>query len=310
VLRSNCHPAAAQIWQPASTLVRFTNSAGTVKQAVDYYPYGAEWRRDLVAGQDLFPAVRGTIDPRIAPLSAYTMGITEALPFSAWYPCDMDTLTSHDLPRQVATGNDTDYTLSLDEVAEHYARAGHARTLRTLQRYCVSGHLDAQKVATALGDKYLVTPQSVARHIAQIEEQVALDMTAAGRGLSRQVATPVVPEQRPPIQEVPPPTGPVVQRQVATEEGESSRYVAQLEKRIEEKDVVIGLLRGELVQRNEEIVRRNERERETNILIRGLQNLVLRLQPGRAPAADVLDNDPLMQGRDGDGMPGGPVAGM
>lgn len=44
-------------------------------------------------------------------------------------------------------------------------------------------------------------------------------------------------------------------------------YVAQLEKRIEEKDMVIGLLRDELVQRNEEIVRRNERERETNILI-------------------------------------------
>jgi hypothetical protein len=73
------------------------------------------------------------------------------------------------------------------------------------------------------------------------------------------------------------------------------RYVAQLEKRIEEKDIVIGLLRDELVQRNDEIVRRNERERETNILIRGLQNLVLQLQPGRARAADVLDGDPLMR---------------
>ena len=77
--------------------------------------------------------------------------------------------------------------------------------------------------------------------------------------------------------------------------GESPRYVAQLEKRIEEKDAVIGLLRNELGHRNEEIVRRNERERETNILIRGLQNLVLQLQPGRARAADVLDDDPLMQ---------------
>jgi hypothetical protein len=49
------------------------------------------------------------------------------------------------------------------------------------------------------------------------------------------------------------------------------------------------------VQRNDETVRRNERERETNILIRGLQNLVLQLQPGRARAADVLDGDPLMR---------------
>jgi hypothetical protein len=87
--------------------------------------------------------------------------------------------------------------------------------------------------------------------------------------------------------------------QVATEAGESPRYVAQLEKRIEEKDAVIGLLRDELVHRNEEIVRRNERERETNILIRGLQNLVLQLQPGRARTADVLDGDTLMRTRDG-----------
>jgi hypothetical protein len=65
------------------------------------------------------------------------------------------------------------------------------------------------------------------------------------------------------------------------------------------------MLRGELVHRNEEIVRRNERERETNILIRGLQNLVLRLQAPGAPAADVLDHDPAMTEREvaGDSRP-------
>ena len=87
-------------------------------------------------------------------------------------------------------------------------------------------------------------------------------------------------------------------RRAATKAGESSRYVEQLEKRIEEKDMVIGVLRDELAHRNEEIVRRNERERETNILIRGLQNLVLQLQPGRARSADVLDGDPLMRDAD------------
>lgn len=192
-----------------------------------------------------------------------------------------------------------DYTLSLDEVSERYARAGHPRTLRTLQRYCVSGHLDAQKIATTLGDKYLVTPQSVARHVAQIAELAALDTVAAGRAMSRQAATPVAEEQSAPREEASPPTEPDNRRQVATDVGESSRYVAQLEKRIEEKDAVIGLLRDELVHRNEEIVRRNERERETNILIRGLQNLVLQLQPGRARTSDVLDDDPLIRAGDG-----------
>lgn len=57
------------------------------------------------------------------------------------------------------------------------------------------------------------------------------------------------------------------------------------------------MLRGELAQRNDELIRRNERERETNILIRGLQNLVLQLQPGRSSSADVLHDDPLMTER-------------
>ena len=98
----------------------------------------------------------------------------------------IDDATRRDLSRQDATATDTDFTLSLEEVAERYARAGHARTLRSLQRYCVSGHLDAQKIATTTGDKYLVTPQSVARHIAQIKEFAA---ARSRRDISRRVAT-------------------------------------------------------------------------------------------------------------------------
>ncbi len=211
----------------------------------------------------------------------------------------MDTPTSRDMPRPVATGSDTDYTLSLDDVAACYATAGHPRTLRTLQRYCASGHLDSQKIATATGDKYLVTPQSVERHIAQINELGAIDAVATGRDAPRPVATgrddAVEPRNGGSVGE----TEPDVSRQAATGVWESTRYLAQLEKRIDEKDMVIGLLRDELVQRNEEIVRRNERERETNILIRGLQNLVLQLQPGRARPADVFDDDSLMRSSDG-----------
>ena len=165
-------------------------------------------------------------------------------------------------------------------------------------------------MATALGDKYLVTPQSVARHIAQIEELGALDTVAASRDLSRQVATDVAHQQSHKVEDQPRATPPDQPRQAATAEGESSRYVAQLEKRIEEKDVVINVLRGELAHRNDEIIRRNERERETNILIRGLQNLVLQLQPGRARAADVLENDPLMQSGEADQPPNTPRPGL
>src|SRR5687767_14222664 len=70
------------------------------------------------------------------------------------------------------------------------------RTIRSLRRYCAKGHLDRQKKETAIGSEiYLVTPQSVARHIAQIEELNASDMAATRHDVSRHVATPVLPQQ-------------------------------------------------------------------------------------------------------------------
>src|SRR5271166_5170492 len=136
----------------------------------------------------------------------------------------IDDATRRDLPRQDATATDTDFTLSLEEVAERYARAGHSRTLRSLQRYCASGHLDAQKIATTTGDKYLVTPQSVARLIAQIKEFAALEAVATFRDVSRRahcVATAVAPETpaapQPIASQQDPVVTPYMSRQGATE---------------------------------------------------------------------------------------------
>lgn len=186
----------------------------------------------------------------------------------------MDTPTSPDLSRQVATGGDTDFTLSLEDVSERYARAGHPRTLRTLQRYCVSGHLDAQKAATTLGDKYFVTPQSVARHIAQIEELAPLDTVAASRDLSRQVATPVAGQQSPPIHETPPATGPDIARQAATEETTSSHYVARLEREVGQLHDDRDFLRDQIKTKDVQIAALLERDRETNILVGSLQRML------------------------------------
>lgn len=91
-----------------------------------------------------------------------------------------------DEPGQVATGRDSRYSLTIEDVATLYERAGHPRTLRTLQRYCASGHLDGLKVATVFGDKYFIDPLSVERHLAQIEELSRLDPR---RDVSRPTAT-------------------------------------------------------------------------------------------------------------------------
>ena len=134
---------------------------------------------------------------------------------------------SDDTPRPVATDDDK-HTLTIEQVADRYASAGHARTVRTLQRYCKSGHLDCFKVPTLLGDKYRVTPESVERHLEQIREISATTAVATDRDEPRPVAT----EDAAPTMQIEEPTTTATSndepRPVATDDN-SSRYVAHLE---------------------------------------------------------------------------------
>ena len=65
---------------------------------------------------------------------------------------------------------DHQYTLSIEQAAELYAKAGHPRTPRAIQKYCALSKLDCHKVETETGEKYLVAPYSVDRHITYIKE--------------------------------------------------------------------------------------------------------------------------------------------
>src|SRR5882672_1460740 len=97
-----------------------------------------------------------------------------------------------DKSRQVTTSPDTEFTLSIDGALERYARAGLPRTPRSIQRYCAKGHLDCRLVETAFGEKYLITPSSVDKHIAYIEE---VRPVATSRDEPRPVATSVAPKE-------------------------------------------------------------------------------------------------------------------
>src|SRR5439155_15957773 len=99
--------------------------------------------------------------------------------------------TPPDLSRQAATADDSEYSLSIEEALARYEAAGLGRTVRTVQRYCAKGHLDAHRVETPSGEKFLITPASVDRHIAYIKE---VHPVAAGRDLSRHAATANAPE--------------------------------------------------------------------------------------------------------------------
>jgi hypothetical protein len=205
---------------------------------------------------------------------------------------DMTDATGRDTSRQAATRRDNEFTLSLEEVAERYARAGHPRTLRTLQRYCAGAHLDAQKIATTTGDKYLVTPQSVDRHIAQIVELSALQLVATSRDLSRPAATADDREDKPSAPSTPAATGDDTERQAATGTTGSSVDVARLEREVERLEDDRDFLRDQIKVKDGQIASLLERDRETNILIRGLQEMLTPLLGAPRHQTPVQDPPP------------------
>jgi hypothetical protein len=71
-------------------------------------------------------------------------------------------------PRPDASTDEHIYLLSVEEAADRYASAGHPRTIRAIQKYCCRGDLESQKVETTYGERYLITPASINRHIAMI----------------------------------------------------------------------------------------------------------------------------------------------
>jgi hypothetical protein len=159
---------------------------------------------------------------------------------------------------------DHQYSLSIEQTAELYAQAGHSRTIRAIQKYCALSKLDCHKVDTDTGERYLVAPYSVTRHIAYINEvrTVATSrdqtrMDASVRSLENKVEHPSDDAANEHEQ---PRTGGAVR-------SHDGRYVARLES---END----FLRGQMQVKDMQIKEMTERARETNVLIGGLQKML------------------------------------
>jgi hypothetical protein len=189
------------------------------------------------------------------------VGITD----EAWNEVGYHRGMTDDVSRPVATSPDSDFTLTIDDALERYARAGLPRTPRSVQRYCAKGHLDCRRIETAFGEKYLISPASVDQHIAYIEE---VRPVATSRDVPRHVATSVAVEE----------SHGELRQKVATSDGLSRQvataYVEQLENENE-------FLRGQMNVKDKTIEALLERDRETNHLIAGLQKM-LTLPVGRA----------------------------
>jgi hypothetical protein len=189
---------------------------------------------------------------------------------------------SDDMSRQGATSPDSEYTLTIDEAVERYARAGLPRTPRSIQRYCAIGHLDCRRIETPFGEKYLIAPTSVAKHIAYIEE---VRPAATRHDMSGQGATHVPLEKQGDSAEEPGPTSRDMSRQDATSDAFMDRYIARLEGENE-------FLRGELTTKNAQIKELTERSRETNVLIGGLQRLLAPMLGSPDPHPPKSDEAP------------------
>jgi hypothetical protein len=173
-----------------------------------------------------------------------------------------------DTSRPASTRLDSDFTLSIEEALAHYAEAGLPRTPRSIQRYCAKGHLQARLVETEFGEKYLINPDSVTKHIAYIREVTP----ATSRDNSRPVVTIRNAEEDHKDNDTPTPTGTDQSRQFATSP-DLSRFVDRLEGENE-------FLRKQISVKDDQIKDLTERARETNHLIAGLQKMLSPLLGG------------------------------
>ena len=174
---------------------------------------------------------------------------------------------------------DHQYTLTTEQTAELYAGAGHPRTVRAIQKYCALTKLDCHKVETETGEKYLVAPYSVERHIAYIKE---VRTVATSRDQSRTDANVRPLENK--AEE--PAKGPEQPRTDATVRAPDDRYMELLE-----HDNTF--LRGQIDVKDGQIKELTERARETNVLIAGLQKMLTPLltapgdrRPPTTPASE------------------------
>ena len=172
-----------------------------------------------------------------------------------------------DQPRTDANSRDRSpdhqYSLSIEQTAELYAQAGHSRTIRAIQKYCALSKLDCHKVDTDTGERYLVAPYSVTRHIAYINE---VRTVATSRDQSRTDAN-VRPLENKDKTSERAANGHEQPRTDVAVGGMDERYVT----RLEDENT---FLREQVVVKDTQIGALLERDKETNTLIHRLQAML------------------------------------
>ena len=138
------------------------------------------------------------------------------------------------------------YTLDVQQVQMLFDAAALPRSVRSITRYCKSQRLDATLVDGPTGPEWRVSEPSVVRAIDELKR--AFSLSAMASHGEPQPAMAELINKDATSETLPDTSRSQPDMSDNDRQGSGTRYVEQLEKRIEEKDTVIGILRGELAQ--------------------------------------------------------------
>ncbi len=180
---------------------------------------------------------------------------------------------------QLDTG-EVRHTLTIHDVERELVAAGVPRSHRQVVRYCETGRLDAVKVPGPTGPQWFVAPASLPNAIGDLRQWQA---QRDGRTRPEPAVTPSVVDRKTSVAATdmaghgqPRPAMSEAEHTVVASRTEPAMagFVTQLEKRIEEKDDVIALLKGQLVSKDEQIKELSTRYRETHSLLGAMQRML------------------------------------
>ena len=174
------------------------------------------------------------------------------------------------------------HTLTVHDVAHLLTEAGVARSERRIKHFCQIGTLTAKKFPTPTGPQWFVDPTSVPGVIGdlkQFNEQIRSRLEHAATDPVTVKDEPIINSDAagssmPQPAASHPNTEPTPQSDGGMTQPAAAAYVSQLEKRIEEKDDVIGLLKGQLIAKDEQISEFSTRYRETHSLLGAMQRML------------------------------------
>lgn len=161
--------------------------------------------------------------------------------------------------------------VSVEQVSNLFAEAGVPRSPRTIRRYCQRGVLTCTRIDTDNNqEQYLIERESIDRRIDELRQ-----VYAGLEGVRSEPAMSGLDRPRP---------------DMASRTSEFGRdLIDVLKEQMHEKDRQLGVKDQQISALNRTLDSQIERDRETNVLIKGLQEQVFRLQ---APA----DKEPRVPG--------------